>query len=409
MYNNLEAEKSFLWTILFAPSKVWDFVAMPPSRFSAISNQEIWKAMVHLTKQNRKVDVANICTILWKELSELPDHVVELSVWLYSVNDIDLHYQEIKNAHFRRVADNVALRIRVLCKDWYHKNDIVKLLDEFYRQDEVDDTKSMLDVVGEIVENWNVRERDKIWTWYDKLDEVFNWWFTKWQLVCIGARPWMWKTSLMLNLASNQADMWHNVGFLSLEMNNTEIGQRYVALKTNNPYSLVDNRDDRVLEVIDKADSPNITLLKPTKAIDELYATIKKLQNTKGLDILYIDYLQLMVNRQSTQIVDQAIWLITWSLKRIALDENIVVVIWSQMNRSTDKWNVMKRPELNQLRESWNIEQDCDSVMLLYRDKYYEREDWEDGIEVDIAKNRNWRMWMTKLWFKEDTMLIYNL
>lgn len=90
-------------------------------------------------------------------------------------------------------------------------------------------------------------------------------------------------------------------------MNNTEIGQRYVALKTNNPYSLVDNRDDRVLEVIDKADSPNITLLKPTKAIDELYATIKKLQNTKGLDILYIDYLQLMVNRQSTQIVDQAI------------------------------------------------------------------------------------------------------
>lgn len=409
MYYNLEAEKNFLWSILFDPSKAWDYITTPVSWFQSERNQKIWWAIVELTKDNRKADIANICTVLDQKIMDLPIHVHDMMWGIFSLQDIDLHYEEIKNNAFRRSADRIGQKIRILCKEWYNKQKIISLIDEFYKEDKTDDTKSMLDVVSDIVENRDQREADKIPTGYTKLDEVYNWWFSKGQLICVWARPWMWKTSFMLNLASNQADLWHQVAFLSLEMNNTEMAQRYISLKTQKSYALVDNRDQRVLDVVDKATTTNITLLKPTKAIDELYATIKKLQNTKWLDIVYIDYLQLMVNRKSNQIVDQAIWLITWTLKRIALDENIVIVIGSQMNRTTDKWTFNKRPELNQLRESWNIEQDCDSVMLLFRDKYYDRDEASDDIEVDVAKNRNGRMWMTKLWFKAETMTLYNL
>ena len=135
----------------------------------------------------------------------------------------------------------------------------------------------------------------------------------------------------------------------------------------------------------------------PALSVFDLRAKVRRLASTQGLDVIIVDYLQLMtVGGSKTQgNREQEISTISRSLKSIAKELNVPVIALSQLSRAVETRSTSKRPQLSDLRESGAIEQDADIVSFIYRPQYYQIEEWEDGsaceneAEIIIAKHRN--------------------
>ena len=133
-------------------------------------------------------------------------------------------------------------------------------------------------------------------------------------------------------------------------------------------------------------------------SVGELRRKCRKLKATEGLDLIIIDYLQLMTINERSESRQQEISIISRTLKSIAKELECPVIALSQLSRGPEA-RTNKRPMLSDLRESGAIEQDADLVMLLYRDKYYNQESEDDSTEVIIAKHRNGSVGTVKLKF----------
>ena len=215
-------------------------------------------------------------------------------------------------------------------------------------------------------------------------------------LIVIAARPSIGKTALALSMAYNAAVLHkRTVGFISLEMSSQQIVQRVLASETGinshklklgqvneAEWALLSRAFGKLSEAqfyIDDGGASTVTDVR-TKA--------RRLQAEHGLDILFIDYLQLMSSRRSDNRV-QEISEISRGLKQLARELNIPVVALSQLSRAVEQ-RADHRPLLSDLRESGSIEQDADVVMLMYRDEKYNPNSERKGItEVIVAKHRN--------------------
>jgi len=135
----------------------------------------------------------------------------------------------------------------------------------------------------------------------------------------------------------------------------------------------------------------------PALSVFDLRAKVRRLASTQGLDVIIIDYLQLMTvgGSKAQGNREQEISTISRSLKSIAKELNVPVIALSQLSRAVETRSTSKRPMLSDLRESGAIEQDADIVSFIYRPQYYQIEEWEDGspceneAEIIIAKHRN--------------------
>lgn len=216
-------------------------------------------------------------------------------------------------------------------------------------------------------------------------------------LILLAARPAMGKTSLALNIAMNAAKSGSSVAMFSLEMSKEQYIQRLISVE-----SLVDvskfrtgalDDDDwmKLANVMGKIaeasmyidDTASITLF-------DLMSKCRRLKLDKGLDLVIIDYLQLMTLGGRSESRQQEISSISRGLKQLARELNCPVLALSQLSRAPEQ-RPDHRPILSDLRESGAIEQDADIVMMLYRDEYYFKEESEKkGIaEVILAKHRN--------------------
>lgn len=216
-------------------------------------------------------------------------------------------------------------------------------------------------------------------------------------LILLAARPAMGKTSLALNIAMNAAKTGASVALFSLEMSKEQYIQRLISIE-----SLVElskfrtgqlDDDDwmklaNVMNAIAEAnmyidDTASITLF-------DLMSKCRRLKMDKGLDLVVIDYLQLMTYGGRSESRQQEISSISRGLKQLARELSCPVVALSQLSRAPEQ-RPDHRPILSDLRESGAIEQDADIVMMLYRDDYYLKEESEKkGIaEVILAKHRN--------------------
>ena len=224
-------------------------------------------------------------------------------------------------------------------------------------------------------------------------------------LIILAARPSMGKTALALNIAEKAALMKKRVLFVSLEMSKAQLATRL--LSSQSRISQFDIRrgylTDRQLAVItQKADrfSALPLFLDDSSALSifELTARARRLaRKLKGLDLLIVDYIQLMKPSNSRMSREQQISQMSRNLKHLARELNCPVIALSQLNRSLEN-RVDKKPKLSDLRESGAIEQDADVVLFLYRQGYYENTD--DGLtNVIIAKHRNGPTGVIDLWF----------
>ncbi len=236
-------------------------------------------------------------------------------------------------------------------------------------------------------------------------------------LLIVAARPSMGKTAFALNLCANAAMKGGaKTAFFSLEMGNEQLASRMLASEARVGGGRV--RTGRLREddwpaiyqaganlhaaPIHLDDTPGITL-------QELRGKCRRLQAERGLDLVIVDYLQLMRGTGKEQSREQEISGISRGLKGLAKELNIPVIALSQLNRGVES-RADKRPMMSDLRESGAIEQDADVIMFLYRDEVYNPETDDKGIgEVLIRKQRNGSTGEVRLAWRSDFTRFENL
>jgi replicative DNA helicase len=229
--------------------------------------------------------------------------------------------------------------------------------------------------------------------------------FQKGDMILIAARPSMGKTTFALNIAEHAAIReGKNVAIFSLEMSKEQLSYKFLCSEANVDMLKLrtGSLDDKDWENIAKAAGP---LSKAKIFIDdtagisvmELRSKARKLNMEHGVDMIVIDYLQLMSGSKGSESRQQEVSEISRSIKAIAKEIECPVIALSQLSRAPEQ-RADHRPMLSDLRESGSIEQDADLVMFLYRDEYYNKETEDKNIgEVIIAKQRNGPIGTVKL------------
>jgi len=216
-------------------------------------------------------------------------------------------------------------------------------------------------------------------------------------LVLIAARPSMGKTAFVLNIAQYVAFKQNkSVAIFSLEMSKEQLVNRMFALEANidaqnlRTGQLNDEEWEKLIESAGIIGRSNLYIDDtPGISVAELRSKCRKLKLEKGLDMIIIDYLQLMSGSGRNESRQQEISDISRSLKGIARELNVPVLALSQLSRAVEQ-RPDHRPMMSDLRESGAIEQDADVVMFIYRDDYYNHEtEKKDIAEIIIAKQRN--------------------
>ncbi|MDO8470828.1 MAG: replicative DNA helicase, partial [bacterium] len=257
-------------------------------------------------------------------------------------------------------------------------------------------------------------------TGFTDLDNILSG-LQKSDLIILAARPSLGKSALALDIGRRVAIRDRvPVGIFSLEMSKDQVIDRLLAaeakvdlwrLRTGKLSSSGEGNDFEKLQAamgvlseaplyIDDTASPDIL---------QMRAMARRLQATKGLGLLIVDYLQLMEPRSSTINVVQQVTEISRSLKGLARELNIPVLALSQLSRAVEH-RVPQRPRLSDLRESGSLEQDADVVLFIYREDRYREETPKTNIaEIIIAKHRNGPVGGVKLFFDEKTVSFTDL
>lgn len=227
------------------------------------------------------------------------------------------------------------------------------------------------------------------WRYLDKYIGGYN----EGDLIVIAGRPGMGKTAIALTLTKDFAKYNYKALFLSLEMSNDQLAKRYISLIGDIENWKIRNGRLQQIEIdkiINSANNQSIEFYiddDVDTSIAQIKAKAKLHKSRKGLDLLVIDYIQLVKGTKSNR--EQEIAEISRGLKLLAKELKMTVIVLAQLSRKSEE-RADKRPLLSDLRESGAIEQDADIVMFPFRPSYYEQEKPEiEDAELIIAKNRN--------------------
>jgi replicative DNA helicase len=251
-------------------------------------------------------------------------------------------------------------------------------------------------------------------------------------LYIVAGRPGLGKTSLATAIARNVANTrsedepGDGVAFFSLEMPRDQIAMRFMCAEERLDVNLVRRsqlKDDGWVRLASAANALSHLPIwiddTPAITVNELRAKVRRLQRQilngdakvkcRKLGLVVVDYLQLMKGiREKGDNREREVASISQGLKNLAKNLKLPVLALSQLNRSVEKKGSDKRPQLSDLRESGAIENDADSVWLLYRDSYYNK-DAGPEVEIDVAKQRNGPTGVTKLHFDAKHMRYYSV
>ncbi len=239
--------------------------------------------------------------------------------------------------------------------------------------------------------------------------------FQKSNLIVVAARPAMGKTAFALNIALQAAKKASaSVLIFSLEMDKEELGQRLISIETKLEMQKLktgnmDTRDwERIHLGMDELSEVNIHIDDtPGISVMEMKNKCRRLKAEKGLDLIVVDYLQLMNIQGKSESRQQEVSALSRMLKLLAREMDCPVILLSQLSRAPEQ-RTDHRPILSDLRESGSIEQDADMVIFLYRDDYYNEDSEEPGVcEVIIAKQRSGPTGTVKLtWIAKNTKFV---
>ena len=427
---SLEAEQAVLGAILIDANSI-NYVAdvLSPDKFYLPEHQAIFRVMTQKMMESQTIDFVTVLEALKSEGffagEEGKAYLLKLAQMVPSVSNVT-HYAKIVREKYQ-VRQLIRAARQILDDAMDPESDSEELMDlaeqRIYdiRQDQVHG--GLVPIAEVIAENYekfdkmqNAETRDQyigIPTGIRDLDQITPG-LNRSDLIIVGARPGMGKTSFMLNLARNVAVQQNRtVAIFNLEMSREQMVNRLlsaeskVSSKKLRVGNLTPDEWSRIAvgaSVLCKAP----ILLDETSSITvpEMKARLRRVKN---LGAVFVDYLQLMRSTVRTENRVQEVTEITRSLKIMAKDLNVPVMVCAQLARSTEQ-KANHRPALSDLRESGSIEQDADQVLFLYRDEYYKDQQKDPAAvevgtsEVIVSKNRHGELGTVKLaWSGEFT------
>lgn len=418
---NIEAEQSVLCAMLIskeAIAKVTEI--LNGDDFYREAHRVIFNAMLELESKNEPVDLVTLTNILRRD-NKLDDvggiaYITSLSTLLPTAAGVKFHAEIVAEKSVLRKLINVSTEIAAM--GYEEEDDVTALIDkaesrilEISNRKKRSDFAPISDVLMSSVQEIEKLINNKggltgIPTGFVDLDKLTSGLHPS-DFIILAARPSMGKTAFALNVVQNVALRAHkkiggnpcSVAFFSLEMSKEQLVNRMLCAEAG-----IDSQRLRIGEMADKDwdslwsacdsmskakifidDTPGITAM-------EMRSRARRLKAEHGLDLVVVDYLQLMQGSGKRNVSgdrQQEVSEISRSLKALARELDVPVIALSQLSRGVEARQV-KRPMLSDLRESGSLEQDADIVAFLYREDYYNPETENKNItELIIAKHRN--------------------
>jgi len=433
----IDMEEAVLGAIMLEKEAVITILdILKPESFYKEAHQKIFKAIRDVSLREFPVDLYTITEEL-RSTGELesvggPVYLTQLTAKVVSAAHVEYHARIVAQKFIQRELIRVSSEIQTRSfDDTYDITDLLDFSEDAIFQIAEGNIKREVAPINEVIRE-AIAEIEKaskredalvgIPSGFTRLDRLTSGW-QKAELTIIAARPSMGKTALALTMARNMAiDHGKKVAIFSCEMSSIQLVNRLIIAETDIPGDKIKNGrlseeewkqlDSRIKKLVQAPvfidDTPAIT-------ITELRAKCRRLMAQHKLDIVIIDYLQLMTGPANSGSREQEVSNISRSLKSIAKELDVPVIALSQLNRSAELRGGLKRPQLSDLRESGAIEQDADMVVFIHRQDKFGIQTFEDGsstkgiAEIILAKNRNGPVDDVRLRFREEKALFVDI
>jgi replicative DNA helicase len=431
---NNDAEQSLLGSLMIDPDaifKVIDFLS--PQDFYKRGHQDIYETITTLLARREAIDLLSVSGHL-KEKKKLKE-VGGKSYLTSLVNTVPTASHAVDYANIVRkkkiLRDLIGFGQEISISAYEEKKAVELLLDEAERkilgisqnssQKSFSALKDNLEKAFERIEYLSTQEGKSrgVSTGFKDLDNLLSG-LQNSDLIILAARPSMGKSALASSIAKNAAAKGYSIGLFSLEMSTDQIVDRLIAdtsginlwkLRTGNLKKEGENNDFvRIRESFSEIsnlpiyidDAASVTAM-------QMRAMARRLKAEKGLDLIIIDYLQLIQPQGSSYSMVQQMTEISRELKVMAKELDVPVVALSQLSRAVEQ-RTPQIPRLADLRESGALEQDADVVMFIYREDYYREDTARRNVsDIIIAKHRNGPTGKVELYFDKETASFRNL
>ena len=420
--HNREAEEALLGSVLINPEAYYDVAPfLKAEDFYIHRHRWIWEAFVHLHERRRPIDFLTVSD----ELEQL-GQIAEVGGPAYLTGLITNVPTSLHAEAYGRIVEESAIRRKMLAA----ANDIAKLAyqESIGVDDAMDGAEKAIFGVSERRMTRDLQPIQQVLSeYYDRIDQLASrgddiygvptgfidldrllMGLQPSDFIIVAGRPGMGKTAFMLSAAKNAAQTHKkHVAVFSLEMSNEQLVQRLIAQETG-----IDSQRLRTgklsedelplfthaIEVLSDArifldDTPALTPM-------QLRTKSRRLHLEYGLDLIIVDYLQLMSSGTRSENRVQEVSYISRNLKILARELSVPVLAAAQLSRAVEQ-RADKEPQLSYLRESGSLEQDADIVMFIHRPEMYEKDTLKQNIaQIKVAKHRNGPVGMVELIFR---------
>ncbi len=408
--HSIEAEEAVLGALLIDPEAILRVIPiLRPEHFYLRKHRWIYEALVALHERREPLDLLTVSRELeGREQLEAIGGTAALAALMSRVPtavNVESYARMVEQAYVRRQLLDAAGRIAQLAYDEGRK--IEDVVDQAERtlfaisQRRVARELRPISVVANDYYTWVEKLYAKrgelmgVPSGFRALDEMLGG-FQKSDLIILAARPGVGKTSLMLSLALQAAELKKTIAIFSLEMSAEQLVQRMVAGLSHIDAQrlrlgkLRDDEWDRFTEAIGHlADLPIYIDDTPALTPIQLRTKCRRLYSERGVEMVFVDYLQLMTAENRTENRVQEVSYLSRMLKALARELDVPVMVASQLSRAVEQ-RQDKHPVLSDLRESGSIEQDADVVIFIYRDELYHPEtEYPNLAELIVAKHRS--------------------
>ena len=407
----IEAEEAVLGCVLINPEAYFEVApVLRPDDFYLHKHRWIWDAFVALHDQRLPIDIITVAEEL-----ERHNQLGEVGGSAYLTRLINSVPTSLHAEAYGRLVEQESLRRRLL----EAATQVAKLAYEEGRDigQVVNDAEAAIFAVSERRLNKELSPiKEAISQYYDRIKYLFEHQdemlgvptgfidldkllggLQQSDLLIIAGRPGSGKTGFMLNVAKNAALTYKkHVAVFSLEMSNDQLVQRLISQETG-----IDSQRLRLADIHDHewplfvqaanvlSDTPIFLDDTPALTPNQLRSKCRRLDQEYGLDLIIVDYLQLMQGEGRNENRVQEVSMISRALKQLARELNVPVLAGAQLSRAVEQ-RTDKKPVLSDLRESGSLEQDSDIVMFIHRPDMYEKVDARTNIaEIVVAKHRN--------------------
>ncbi|MBI9035309.1 MAG: replicative DNA helicase [Bacteroidales bacterium] len=414
---SLDIEEAVLGALMLEKNALTAVIdILNPDVFYKDAHKYIFEAVHALFSKSEPIDILTVTNEL-KNSNRLdivggPYYITQLTNRVASTANIEFHSRILMQKYIQR--EMIRIGSEIIKDGFEDSTDVFDLMDKAERELFSISEKNfrrasatMQSLVREAVtEIEGAKDQEGhlsgVPSGFTQLDRLTGGW-QKSDLIVLAARPGMGKTAFILSMARNIAvDFKRPIAIFSLEMAGVQLVTRIISAEAQLPGDKLrkGNLEDYEWQQLNSKlnnliDAPLFIDDTPALSIFELRAKCRRLKEQHNIEMIMIDYLQLMSAGIQTGNREQEISTISRSLKSLAKELNVPVIALSQLSRSVETRGGNKKPILSDLRESGAIEQDADMVCFVYRPEYYKIYEDEDGNptegtgEILIAKNRH--------------------